>query len=151
MLLPSRYVWHSTLRGLQATHKPTLAGLLLPSCLIVVSLLGCVWNSGTAPTGSLPGKSTRFLKTPYITSSNYSVLKLLCVCVYVFFRFILDMKFFGRTSRGHTGGRSHRIFHPPSFCGACLNFSREKVTGSASPFPRRPWSRILQEFCVLTI
>ena len=37
---------------------------------------------------------------------------------------------------GHIGGRSHRIFHPPSFCGACLNFSREK--DSAFPFPRRP-------------
>ena len=34
--------------------------------------------------------------------------------------------------------RSHRI-SPPSFCGACLNFSREK--DSAVPFPRRPWSR----------
>ena len=44
----------------------------------------------------------------------------------VFFPFILDIKFVGRTSRGHTGGRSHRISHPPSFCGACLNFSREK-------------------------
>ena len=44
----------------------------------------------------------------------------------VFFPFILDIKFVGRTSRGHTGGRSHRILHPPSFCGACLNFSREK-------------------------
>ena len=32
----------------------------------------------------------------------------------------------GRTSRGHTGGRLHRISHPPSFCGACLNFSRGK-------------------------
>ena len=61
----------------------------------------------------------------------YSVL---CVCV--FFPFILDIKFVGRTSRGHTGGRSHRIFHPPSFCGACLIFSREK--DSAIPFPRRP-------------
>ena len=39
-------------------------------------------------------------------------------------------------------GSSHRISHPPSFCGACLNFSREK--DSAVPFPRRPWSRI---FC----
>ena len=48
-----------------------------------------------------------------------------CVCC-VFFPFILDIKFVGRTSRGHTGGRSHRISHPPSFCGACLNFSREK-------------------------
>ena len=58
------------------------------------------------------------------------------VRVCVFFPFILDIKFAGRTSRGHTGGRSHRISHPPSFCGACLNFSREK--GSAIPFPRRP-------------
>ena len=32
--------------------------------------------------------------------------------------------------------KSHRISHPPSFCGACLNFSREK--GSTVPFPRRP-------------
>ena len=47
-------------------------------------------------------------------------------CVCVFFAFILDIKFVGRTSRGHTGGRSHRISHPPSFYGACLNFSREK-------------------------
>ena len=58
------------------------------------------------------------------------------VCVCVFFPFILDIKFVGRTSRGHTGGRSHRIFNPPSFCGACLDFSREK--DSAIPFPRRP-------------
>ena len=60
----------------------------------------------------------------------------LCVCVCVFFPSILDIKFVGRTSRGHTGGRSHRIFNPPSFCGACLDFCREKE--SAIPFPRRP-------------
>ena len=59
----------------------------------------------------------------------------------VFFPFILDIKFVGRTSRGHTGGRSHRIFHPPSFCGACLNFSGEK--DSAIPFPRQPLSLVL--------
>ena len=53
------------------------------------------------------------------------------VCVCVFFPFIRDMKFVGRTSRGHTGGRSHRIFRPPF-----LDFSREK--DSAIPFPRRP-------------
>ena len=58
-----------------------------------------------------------------------------CCCVFVFFPFILDVKFVGRTSRGHTGGRSHRI-SPPSFYGACLYFSREK--DSAIPFPRRP-------------
>ena len=50
-----------------------------------------------------------------------------CVCVCVFFPFILDIKFVGRTSRGHTGGRSHRISHPPSFCGACLDFSSYDV------------------------
>ena len=55
---------------------------------------------------------------------NPILFRVVCVCV--FFPFILDIKFVGRTSRGHTGGRSHRIFHPPSFCGACLNFSREK-------------------------
>ena len=60
----------------------------------------------------------------------------MCVCVCVFFPSILDIKFVGRTSRGHTGGRSHRIFNPPSFCGACLYFFREK--DSAIPFPRRP-------------
>ena len=38
------------------------------------------------------------------------------------FPFILDIKFVGRTSRGHTGGRSHRISHPP-FCGAREGFS----------------------------
>ena len=59
------------------------------------------------------------------------------ICVFcVFFPSILDIKFVGRTSRGHTGGRSHRIFNPPSFCGACLDFCREK--DSAIPFPRRP-------------
>ena len=57
------------------------------------------------------------------------------VCVF-FFQIILGIKFVGCTSRGHTGGRSHKISHPPSFCGACLNFSREKDSGI--PFPRRP-------------
>ena len=60
-----------------------------------------------------------------------------CVCVCVFSVCFLPIhsghKFVGRTSRGHTGGRSHRISHPPSFSGACLNFSREK--DSAFHFP----------------
>ena len=55
-------------------------------------------------------------------------------CFVFFFPSILDIN--GRTSRGHTGGRSHRIFNPPSFCGARLDFCREK--DSAIPFPRRP-------------
>ena len=49
-----------------------------------------------------------------------------CVCVCAFLPFILEVKFVGCTSRGHTGGRSHRISHPPSFCGACLYFSRAR-------------------------
>ena len=56
------------------------------------------------------------------------------VCFY--FPFILDVKFVGCTSRGHTGGRSHIISHPPSLCGACLYFSRAK--DSVVPFSRQP-------------
>ena len=75
-----------------------------------------------------------------LRTAAVTVVALFCivytVCVCVFFPSILDIKFVGRTSRGHTGGRSHRIFNPPSFCGACLDFCREK--DSAIPFPRRP-------------
>ena len=71
-----------------------------------------------------------------ISFVNHGRLFFVCVCVCVFFPSILDIKFVGRTSRGHTGGRSHRIFNPPSFCGACLDFCREK--DSTIPFPRRP-------------
>ena len=83
----------------------------------------------------------------YIKSCTvYTVVQqYVCVCVCVFFPFILDIKFVGRTSRGHTGGRSHRISHPPSFCGACLNFSREKD----SAIPSLVDCEV--EFCVLTI
>ena len=63
------------------------------------------------------------------------MLKVPAVCVCVFFPFILDIKLDVPAGvaqeEGHTG-----FFHPPSFCGACLNFSREK--DSAIPFPRRP-------------
>ena len=55
------------------------------------------------------------------------------VCVCVFFPFILDIKFVGRIPAGVTQEDRHTGF---PFCGACLNFSREK--DSAIPFPRRP-------------
>ena len=55
----------------------------------------------------------------------------------VFFPFILDVKFVGCSSRGHTGGRSHMISHPPSICGACLYFSREiSIIFPCSPMVR---------------
>ena len=74
-----------------------------------------------------------------VDSFRFFILKKKCnaCCVlFLFFPFILGIKFVGRTSRGHKGGRPLRISHPPSFCDACLNFCREK--DSAMPFPRRP-------------
>ena len=49
-----------------------------------------------------------------LTGSNYGVFSS-HYCV--FFPFIMDVKFVGCTSRGHTGGRPHGISHPPYFCG----------------------------------
>ena len=54
--------------------------------------------------------------------------KVECVCCHPIYS---GRQVCGRTSRGHTGGRSHRISHPPSFCGACLKFlSREGFSRS---------------------
>ena len=78
--------------------------------------------------------SVSFVEKKWFGSSRTPLLQVCVVCV--FFPSILDIKFVGHTSRGHTGGRSHRSFNPPSFCGACLDFCREK--DSAIPFPRRP-------------
>ena len=77
----------------------------------------------------------------YMAATIYMCMAVTLQYVCVFFLFILDVKFDGYASRGHTGGKSNMISHPPSFCGAYLSFSREK--GSAVPFPRRPRSRIL--------
>ena len=72
-------------------------------------------------------------------------MECVCVRVCVFFPFILDVKFVGCTSRGHTGERSHRISHPPSFCGACLFFLARRIQSSLFLIDREV------EFCVLTI
>ena len=66
-----------------------------------------------------------------------------CVCVCVFFPFILDIKFVGRTSRGHTGGRSHRIFHLSAV--RALFFLARRIQPFLSLVDREV------EFCVLTI
>ena len=60
------------------------------------------------------------------------------VCVFVFF----SHSFWTSTSLDVPAGVTQEGGHTGFlFCGACLNFSREK--DSAIPFPRRPWSRIL--------
>ena len=47
---------------LQATHIPTIAGLLLQNCVIQVSLLGGGWNSGAAPESVHRGAAIDFGK-----------------------------------------------------------------------------------------
>ena len=67
-----------------------------------------------------------------------------CVCC-VFFPFILDIKFVGRTSRGHLGGRSHRIvIHLPSAVRALIFLARR-----IQPFLSLVDREV--EFCVLMI
>ena len=68
------------------------------------------------------------------TPANGIFLTVLCV----FFPFILDIKFVGRTSRGHTGGRSQRISYPPSFCGCCCCCYFLTLT---DPLRIQPWSQ----------
>ena len=67
----------------------------------------------------------------------------MCVCVCFFFiPFILDVRFCGRTSRGHTGGRSHRFLHFPSALLALIFLAR-KIQLFLSPVDCEV------EFCVL--
>ena len=51
---------HVALCEFKATHKPTIAGLLLQNCVIQVSLLRGMWNSGAAPAGVHPGAAFVF-------------------------------------------------------------------------------------------
>ena len=60
LLLPIEI--HVAVCELQATHRPTIAGLLLQNCVIQVSLLRGVWNSGAAPTGVHRGAASGFGK-----------------------------------------------------------------------------------------
>ena len=67
------------------------------------------------------------------------------VCVLcVFFPFIVDIKFVGRTSRGHTGGRSHRLIHLRSAVRALIFLARR-----IQPFLSLVDCEV--EFCVLAI
>ena len=53
---------HVAVCELQATHRPTITGLLLHNCVIQVSLLRGVWNSGAAPAGVHRGAAIGFGK-----------------------------------------------------------------------------------------
>ena len=63
-----------------------------------------------------------------------------CVCVCIFFPFILDIKFVGHTSRGHTGF----FIHLPSAVRALIFLAR-RIQSFLSLVDREV------EFCVLTI
>ena len=96
-------------------------------------IIGCKYKTSSWHLNGFPYDGSNIGSTVQCRGEAHPYTVCVCVCGCVFFPFILDIMFGGRTSRGHTGGRSHRI-SPPSFCGASLNFSREK--DSAIPFPR---------------
>ena len=63
-----------------------------------------------------------------------------CFCLFVFFPFILDIKFVGRTSRGHTGFLIHLLSAVHA-----LIFLARRIQPFLSLVDREV------EFCVLTI
>ena len=67
-----------------------------------------------------------------------------CVCI-IFFPAILDMKFVGRTSRGHTGGRSDGLFHQAPSVVRALIFLARRIRAVVSLVAREV------EFGVVTI
>ena len=90
--------------------------------------------SGSAQSPYQAGLSTDPPTVLAVQQSRPHAPPSLRVCIAI--PFILDVRLVDApASRGHTGGKSHRIY-PLSFCDACLNFYREK--DSAVPFPRRP-------------
>ena len=75
-------------------------------------------------------------------NTKYNTVCSLCFFCCVFFPFFHS----GHQVRWTYQPGSHRIFHPPSFCGACLHFfSREGFSLSFSLVDRQV------ESCVLTI
>ena len=80
------------------------------------------YNTRETPSVMLYTYINRHAGTPDKNKNKTIIVFVFCV----FFPFILDANLLGCTSRGQTEGRSHKISHPPSFCGACLYFSRER-------------------------
>ena len=88
LLLPIEI--HVAVWEFQATHRPTIAGLLLQNCVIQVSLLRGLWNSGAAPAGVHRGAAVGFGKqyskyrTTVVISESVVVLnKVVVMCVAV--------------------------------------------------------------------
>ena len=78
---------------------------------------------------------TRLFNYSGVYYLHYSRIIIVCVCVAI--PFILDVRGVVDVPAGVTQQEEgHHRISPPPFCGACLNFSREK--DSAVPFPRRP-------------
>ena len=106
-------------------------------CFVMFGGSACRFNISVQYNGGL--LPDVILLTPF---KYHVVCVCVCVCVCVLSSYSfwtsssLDVPTGVTQEGGHTGGGSHRISHPPSFCSACLNFSREK--DSAIPFPRRP-------------
>ena len=125
------------------TFRPSLFRRLAP----FLAILGCSRPLVGVDTGSsevvqetphpLFFLLSHAARTPHQFSEHHALRQssvlYVCVCCHPIYSV---RQVCGRASRGHTGGRSHRISHRPPFRSACLNFSREK--DSAIPFPRRP-------------
>ena len=103
-----------------------------------------VEGSAAAPDDAPP--PTSLLASPTLSPPSMTACpRACCVCLeWCFLRLVVVLcvcVFFpiysGRQNRWKYQPGSHRISHPPPFCGgACLNFSREK--DSAISFPRLP-------------
>ena len=72
LLLPIEI--HVAVCELQATLRPTIAGILLQNCVFYVSLLRGVWNSGAAPAGVHRGAAIGFCKVFKITYNRPKVI-----------------------------------------------------------------------------
>ena len=71
----------------------------------------------------------------------YSFYATVCKCVCCFLLIYSGRQVFWTYQPGSHRRKVTQDSHPPSFCGDCHNFIREK--DSAIPFPRRPRSRAL--------
>ena len=93
------------------------------TCITVVVVLGRVRTRNAS--------TKRLYRVVNETGNRYKLLIVGCVvCCHLIYS---GRQACGRTSRGHTGGRSHRISHPTSSCGALFFiFSRE---GFSRSFP----------------